>query len=252
MSTLKKAFTIIILLSTSFVAGAQDMGVSFSFFFPKNGDFSTPISPFSIRGLGVNLTNFLGLQTGFSLYRMTGMNITDIPLESTKPLVGPNFTLLIPAEAVIQLGNESVQFSIKGGGFFFYSFDQKLNYGNIDRAIRTQYNLAVVNSEFGFDNKPGFGYLFGSELIVYLANGYGVSLEGNYYIGGSNLNLTGNYLGFDSTGNAAALDNNGNPTSVALDYSDSKVDFTGLEVSVGIIMSGGGGGPKRGKKRRRR
>ena len=70
---------------------AQEMGVSFSFFFPKNGYFSAPISPFSIRGLGFNLTNFLAIETGGSLYRMTGMNISDEGLSSREPLVGPFF-----------------------------------------------------------------------------------------------------------------------------------------------------------------
>ncbi|MDH5476031.1 MAG: hypothetical protein OEX22_10100, partial [Cyclobacteriaceae bacterium] len=125
----------IILFSSSSIK-AQDMGISFSFFFPKNGDFSTPISPFSIRGLGVNFTDYLGVQTGFSLYRMTGMSVKDIPFESSKPLVGPNFTLLIPAELVIKLAGSSVELNLKGGGFFFYSFGQQLNYGNLDRSIR--------------------------------------------------------------------------------------------------------------------
>lgn len=220
------------------------MGLSFSFFFPKNGDFSTPISPFSIRGLGFNFTNFLGVQTGASLYRMSGMNVTELPFESSKPIVGPNFTLLIPAELVIQLSTGNLELNLKGGGFFFYSMGQKLNYGNLDRAIRDYENLVVLNSDFTFDNKPGFGYLFGTELVVYLSNGYGVSLEGNYYIGGANLNLAGSYLGYDASG--TSLQKN-------VEYKDSKVDFTGLEVAIGIIMSGGGGGggPKKQKKRRR-
>ena len=232
----------IILFSSSSIK-AQDMGISFSFFFPKNGDFSTPISPFSIRGLGVNFTDYLGVQTGFSLYRMTGMSVKDIPFESSKPLVGPNFTLLIPAELVIKLAGSSVELNLKGGGFFFYSFGQQLNYGNLDRAIRDFENLAVVNSDFDFDNSPGFGYQAGAEFVVFLNNGYGVSLEGNYYIGGSKLNLMGSYIGYDAIGNIAQKEAN---------YADAKVDFTGLEVAIGIIMSGGGGGSKQAKKRRRR
>jgi len=235
------AFSIILFSATSIKA--QDVGLSFSFFFPKNGDFSTPISPFSIRGLGINFSDFLGVQTGFSLYRMTGMNVKGVEFESTKPLVGPNFTLLIPLELVIKLAGSSAELNLKGGGFFFYSFDQQLNYGNLDRAIRDYENLAVVNSDFNFDNSPGFGYQFGAEVVVFLSNGYGVSLEGNYYIGGSKLNLVGSYLGYDIAGNSRQEN---------LNYPDAKVDFTGLEVAIGIIMSGGGGKPKQGKKRRRR
>ncbi|HEY8512790.1 MAG TPA: hypothetical protein VIL31_12610, partial [Cyclobacteriaceae bacterium] len=54
---------------------AQDFGLSFSYFLPKNGYFSTPISPFSIRGVGVDITNFLAVETGASLYRMSGLNV---------------------------------------------------------------------------------------------------------------------------------------------------------------------------------
>ena len=54
---------------------AQDFGLSFSYFLPKNGYFSTPISPFSIRGLGVDLNRFVALEAGASLYRMSGLNV---------------------------------------------------------------------------------------------------------------------------------------------------------------------------------
>ncbi|HMP99856.1 MAG TPA: hypothetical protein PKC24_08750, partial [Cyclobacteriaceae bacterium] len=74
-------------------AEAQEMGLSFSYFIPKNGYLSTPVSPFSIRGLGVGLNDYISLETGFSLYRMAGLNIIDIPYESKDALLGPNFTL---------------------------------------------------------------------------------------------------------------------------------------------------------------
>ena len=218
------------------------MGVSFSFFFPKNGDFSTPISPFSVRGVGVNFNDFLGVQTGFSLYRMTGMNVVGLPFESTKPLLGPNFTFLVPAELVLQFSGNSMKFNVKGGGFFYYSFDQRLNYGIIDKALREHYQLQVVDSKFDFDNKPGFGYLVGIEYIFYLSKGYGISLEGNYYVGRSSLALRGTYQGGTGT---VLFD------PVAVDYPDSKVDFTGLEVSIGVLMGGGNGGQNKKKKRRR-
>lgn len=115
---------IALLTLISSVSFAQDFGLSFSYFLPKNGYFSTPISPFSIRGVGVDITPFLALETGASLYRMSGLNMKDLPFESNSPLVGPNFTIFIPAELVIQLKGSSVEFDIKGGGFFFYGFDR--------------------------------------------------------------------------------------------------------------------------------
>jgi hypothetical protein len=242
---MKKILAVILCMtcSSTFVI-AQDFGLSFSYFLPKNGDFSTPISPFSIRGLGFDLNRFVALEAGVSLYRMSGLNLKDLPLESKKPLLGPNFTVLVPAELVFQLKGKAVEFDIKGGGFFFYGFGQKLNYGNLDRAIRQATQLQVVNADATFKNHPGFGYHGGAELTVFVTSQVGVSLESNYFVGDAKFPLEGNYNG------AAA---NGTFTSESINYTDAKIDFTGLEFSIGIIMTSGGGGgaPKKKAKRRR-
>src|SRR6476620_4709182 len=104
-----KWLVLVMMLSAS-LAHAQQFGLSFSYFIPKNGYFSTPISPFSIRGIGVNLTNFLALETGASLYRMSGLNLKGLPYESKEPLIGPNFTIFVPAELVIMLKAGQVEF----------------------------------------------------------------------------------------------------------------------------------------------
>ncbi len=208
---------------------AQDVGLSFSYFIPRNGYFSTPISPFSIRGLGVNLNRFLAIETGASLYRMSGLNIIDLPFESKDALLGPNFTLFVPVELVIQFKGKQVEFDIKGGGFAFYGFDQKLNYGNFDRSIRTFENWDVANSNLKFSNNPGFGYHFGAELTFNVTRQFGISLETNYLMGSAKFPLTGSYTGGTMT----------NPLeTIPVDYKDAKVDFTGLEFSIGIIFSG--------------
>ncbi|HNV30823.1 MAG TPA: hypothetical protein PKJ83_16875 [Cyclobacteriaceae bacterium] len=207
----------------------QDVGLSFSYFIPRNGYFSTPISPFSIRGLGVNLNRFLAIETGASLYRMSGLNIIDLPFESKDALLGPNFTLFVPVELVIQFKGKQVEFDIKGGGFAFYGFDQKLNYGNFDRSIRTFENWDVANSNLKFSNNPGFGYHFGAELTFNVTRQFGISLETNYLMGSAKFPLTGSYTGGTMT----------NPLeTIPVDYKDAKVDFTGLEFSIGIIFSG--------------
>ena len=36
-------------------SSAQEIGVSASFFLPKDGYFSAPISPISFRGIGINI-----------------------------------------------------------------------------------------------------------------------------------------------------------------------------------------------------
>jgi hypothetical protein len=241
---MKKILSLIIIFMSALYheSRGQDFGLSFSYFIPKHGDFSTPISPFSIRGLGVDLTKFLALETGASLYRMAGLNLKDLPLESTKPLLGPNFTILVPVELVIQLKGSRAEFDIKGGGFFFYGFGQKINYGNLDRAIRSLEGWQVANSEVSFGNNPGFGYHGGAEFTVYLTSQLGISLESNYYVGQASFPLAGTY-----TGGNSSLE------TKSLAYDDAKIDFTGIEFSIGVIISQGGGksGPKKKPKRRR-
>jgi hypothetical protein len=219
---------------------SQDFGLSFSYFIPRNGDISTPISPFSFRGLGVSLNKFLALETGITLYRMSGLSMTGIPFESDKSLVGPNFTFFVPGEIVIQFPGKGFEFDIKGGGFVFYGLNQKLNYGNIDRAIRAMEGWDVVNSDFSFKNGPGYGIHAGVELNVDVTRQFGISLEVNYLMGGSALPLTGSYTG--------GMLGGPNQTRAAA-YDDAKVDLTGIEVSIGVFMkSGGGGAPKRKKR----
>lgn len=237
---------IVIILSLLFCvaisSSAQQVGLSFSYFIPRNGDFSTPISPFSIRGIGVNVNRFIALQTGASLYRMSGMGMIDLPFESKNSLLGPNFTILVPAEIVFQLvKGDQLRFDIKGGGFFFYGFDQNINYGNMDRALKQYKKVDVLNSDLSFENNPGFGYQFGAELTIPVTGQVSISLETNYLSGYSSLPLKGSYIG------GTIIGPNEN---VPLDYKDAKVDFTGLEFSVGLNFDTGGGKPSKSKRRR--
>lgn len=207
---------------------AQEMGVSFSFFFPKDGYFSAPISPFSLRGLGFNITRNLALESGFSLYRMSGMNVTGLDFPSKEPIVGPFFNLMVPVELILQFGNETFEFRLKGGGFAFYNFGTKLNYGNFDRAIRDHLTWQVANADLDYDNKVGYGYEFGTEIISYFTRSFGISVGANYYVGGAEMNLRGSVTGGSE----------GIPIrNVKLDYPGSKLDYTGLEISMGVIFT---------------
>lgn len=235
----KYVFTFLILIILSVTATAQDFGLSFSYFIPKNGYLSTPVSPFSIRGLGFDINRFLAIETGASLYRMSGLNLKDLPFESKEPLVGPNFTILVPVELVFQLHGSQVEFDIKGGGFFFYGFANKLNYGNLDRAIRTAEEWQVANSSFSFENNPGFGYHAGAELTVFVTSQVGVSLETNYFVGDAKFPLQGSYTGGNSLLETRDVE-----------FSAAKIDFTGLEFAIGLIFSSGNS--KAPPKRRRR
>lgn len=238
---MKKIILAAVVLAASYSLKAQNVGLSFSYFVPRNGYFSTPISPFSLRGVGIDFNKYFGVQTGVTLYRMSGLNIIDLPFESKEPLLGPNFTIFIPAEFVFQLKGQRMEFDIKAGAFMFYGFDQKLNTGNIDRAIRQYHQWDVVNSDLDFKNNPGFGTQFGAEWTIYVTNQFGVSLETNYLMGTAKFPLNGSYTGGTM---ANGLQN------VTADYKDAKVDFTGLEFSVGLLFTGNGGGSKPKSRRR--
>jgi hypothetical protein len=241
-----KKFTAIFLF-TFFItfSYAQEFGLSFSYFIPKNGYFSTPISPFSIRGLGFDINRFLAVETGASLYRMSGLNLKDLPFKTKDALVGPNFTILVPVELVIQLRGNAVEFDIKGGVFGFYGFDQKINYGNFDRALRQYKGWQVANGDFSYGNKPGYGFHGGAELTFPVTGQVGLSLEANYLMGQSAFPLKGSYTG----GGPGGIET----INVNDDFKKAKIDFTGLEFSIGLTFnSGGGGGPKKSNAKRRK
>ncbi|MEM7106905.1 MAG: hypothetical protein AAF519_01675 [Bacteroidota bacterium] len=210
-------------------AKGQEVGLSFSYFLPRNGYFSTPISPFSLRGVGVDLNRYLAVQTGFSLYRMSGLNIKDIDdFESKDALVGPNFTLMAPVELVLQFIGQKQEFRLKAGGFGFLTFDNKLNNGNIDKAIRQFESWDVANASFDFDSAPGFGYFFGAEYVVFVSRQWGLSFEANYLIGDAGFELSGTYTGGNIVGGLLTRE---------VDYDEAKLDLTGLELSIGIIIT---------------
>jgi hypothetical protein len=240
---MKKIFLATIIAVSALPLAAQDFGLSFSYFLPKNGYFSTPISPFSIRGLGVDLNRFFALETGVSLYRMSGLNLKGLPFESKSPLIGPNFTILVPAELVFQLRGNALEFDIKGGGFFFSALGNKINYGNFDRALRTYSGWEVANSDLTFKAQPGFGYHGGADLTINVTSDVGVSLEANYFVGEAKFPVSGTMRGGVSMIETRQLD-----------FEEAKIDFTGLEFSIGLIFSSGGGtkAPKKNYKKRRR
>jgi hypothetical protein len=213
--------------ATAQLASGQNVGVSFSFFFPKNGYFSIPISPFSLRGVGINLNRYVALESGFSLYRMSGLSVTDVPFETKDPILGPTTTLLVPAELVLQVGNSSQQFRVKGGVFAFYNLSSRLMSGNLDKALKEYVMWDVLNSDYTYENNLGWGYQLGAEYIVYITKQFGITLGANYFFGGADLNLEGSYSGGLSGGTLQ--------TAIE-DFPDSKLDFTGWEISLGALF----------------
>ena len=226
---MKKLVAIFSLLFLTITVKAQDIGLSFSYFIPKNGYFSVPVTPFSIRGLGFDLNRFFAIETGFTLYRISGMGVKGLPYESKKPLIGPFFSLMVPLEAVITFNFDNQAFKIKGGGFLFYNFDTKINDGNLDRELREYLEWEVLNSDLSVRNNLGYGYHFGAEYIIYFSKKFGISLEAYYLSGSSPLDLKGSYSGVPSNGR--------NIVTEEIELPDAELDFTGYEFSIGILFS---------------
>ncbi|MCZ8355567.1 MAG: hypothetical protein O9340_12585 [Cyclobacteriaceae bacterium] len=235
---MKKIF-ILLLLGFSLQTYAQDFGLSFSYFIPRNGEFSTPVSPFSLRGVGVSLNNYVSIETGVSLYRMAGLGVVDLPFETDRAIVGPNFNLMVPVELVFTLKGNRLQFDVKGGGFGFVTFDNRINYGHLDRALLEFTQWQSLNSSATFSSSPGFGWMSGAELTIYFTQQFGLSFEANYLASTARFPIEGSYTG----------SNNNVVTTENFNFSEAKMDFTGMEFSIGLIFSNGGGGNK--PKRRR-
>ena len=77
---------------------ARSQGVSFSYLIPTNGYISAPVSPFSLRGIGLEFGDYLGVTTGGTLYYMSGLSMEDLPFANDKPFTGPHFSVLVPAQ----------------------------------------------------------------------------------------------------------------------------------------------------------
>lgn len=223
-----KRFLLLFWLLVPLCLCGQQLGLSFSYFVPRNGNFSTPVSPFSLRGVGIDLNRWLSLETGFTLYRMAGLGLRHVPFDTREPLTGPNFTVFVPAELVFHLRGRKMELNVKAGAFAFHGFGQRIDYGSMDRALVRYQNWRVGNSRFSFENRPGWGYHAGLEWLVYVSRQFGISLETNYLAGASRFPLTGEATGVDAGGML---------TTVPLSFPDAKIDFTGFEFSVGVMMT---------------
>ena len=137
--------------------------------------------------------------------------------------------MMVPLEAVITFNFDSQAFKLKGGGFLFYNFNTKINEGNLDRELKEYLGWEVLNSDFSVNNNLGYGYRFGAEYIIYFSKKFGISLEAYYLSGSSPLDMKGIYKGIPSDGDLIVEE--------AVDFKDAELDFTGYELSIGILFS---------------
>lgn len=217
---------LLILLTLFFGGKLLSQGVSFSYLIPKNGYLSAPVSPFSIRGIGIGST--VGVETGATLYNIPGLGMDHLPFDSNKPLVGPHFALLVPLEAFLKLPLGSVNIKFMAGGFGWWNINPRLNEGNMDRAFRTYEGWDVLNTHFSMENKLGIGWLAGLELEFRVNDRFSITTECQYLKGAANTALTGSYSGATSAGDFHTQ---------SIDIPDAAILLQGLELSVGVKFS---------------
>ncbi|MFT7281491.1 MAG: hypothetical protein ACI9DM_001217 [Cyclobacteriaceae bacterium] len=216
---------ILILSCLSFMYVANSQGVSVSYLIPKGGYISAPISPFSIRGLRIPITDFLGLQGGATLYNFPGLPIKDPLLDHNLPMRGYTFGLLVPVQLYIggKLGGVSVIFS--GGVFGLAFFNDRMIEGNLDRSVAKEMGWDVANTNAELKNRAGFGLLGGIEFEVPFNRDLSLTFGVNYLSGKADSPIEGTVRG-GLLGQAVI--------EAPIQYSSAQTILEGLELSVGV------------------
>ncbi|UXP33507.1 hypothetical protein N6H18_06015 [Reichenbachiella agarivorans] len=209
------------------VLPVMGQGVSMSFIIPKDGYFSAPVSPLSVRGLGYKW-GMIGFGTGASLYNMPGLPMSDLPFEADKPLVGPFWSVLVPLQLTLGVDGQRMSAKLLAGGFGMWHISPRLNYGNLDRAIADYEGWDVANADVELENKLGGGWMTGMELAFHVNRQFSITTEVEYLSGSSAMPLRGDYQGGTAGGQ---IENK------PLDYADAHVMLQGWEISIGVVIN---------------
>lgn len=199
-------------------------GVSFSYLIPKNGLLAAPVSPLSIRGIGFG-AGAVGFETGFTLYNIPGLSMEELPFESNKPLVGPHFATMVPAQLALALDFDGFRIKFLAGGFGFYQLFPRINEGNMDRELLKYESWDVATSDLSMENKIGGGLMGGIEFSFPINNRTSFSTGVQYLSGRSASAIEGSYSGGV---------NGGIISSREADFPDAKTLFEGFEISFGV------------------
>ena len=203
------------------------IGVSTAIFLPRNGAASHPVSPLSLRDIGVSFGSFLGLTSALSLYNINGMGLVDgnlSPMDLSGPGAGPFYTVLGSLAVQITVPVWRLEIEPLAGVFGYHAFSPRLNGRAIDAYLAELGGHETVDAALVPPGSWGWGYLFGGSVGMKITDQIGVSLGAQYYLGGSPLGLTGTYR---ADGNASDL-------ALPQDLSNARLDFTGIEVILGV------------------
>lgn len=216
---------VLILLLGGIAVNSYGQGISFSYLVPRNGYVSAPVSPLSVRGLGYYYGP-VGVETGGSVYSMSGLGMKGLPFETDQPLTGPHFSLLVPAELVFKLEGRLVSWKLRGGGAGIWHINPRINEGNLDRALRDYEGWVVANSNMEIETSLGWGWIAGTSFEWHLARDFSISTEVSYLSVPAKASLSGSYTG----GNQGLLETR------QAQFADAAIDLSGLELSIGVIL----------------
>ncbi|MCH7535867.1 MAG: hypothetical protein IH948_09040 [Bacteroidetes bacterium] len=226
---IKLKWVIVLVILIPITSSGKELGVSFSYLFPKNGYFSSPIAPLSIRGVGISLGESLSLGTGVSWYNISGVQVIktgDFPF--TTPVLGPLTTFLFPLELTLKIPLGVHRFELIGGGFLFFNSKSRINEGNLDNEFLRETNWKVLNGDYYITNGLGTGFDYGGSLVIYVKKNIGLTFKAMYMVGYMPIKLEGWYHGYDQ---------NDVYQTKNFSYKDSKMDITGWELSIGAVFT---------------
>lgn len=204
---------------------AYSQGMSFSYLIPKSGYLSAPVSPFSIRGLG--LGEDFGIETGASIYNVPGLAMEDLPFTYEKPLIGPQFALMIPVELFAKMTFKAMAIKLMVGGFIWWNINPRINEGNMDRAFREYEGWEVLNTNFDLKDKLGRGLMGGLEFEFFVSRKFSIVTAAQYLLGSAQAQLRGSYTGGDSSG----------LQTKEIDLKETAIQLSGIELSIGVILN---------------
>lgn len=218
-------FTFLCFLLLSLASLSQ--GLSVSYLIPQNGQLAAPVSPFSVRGLRLPLLNNMGIQTGGTLYIFPGLPVEGLPFSSEESLRGASLGLILPVEAYVGFKSNGVQVLFSGGVFGIGFFNNRINQGHWDRAIRDFNEWDLVNGELQLDNRLGYGWISGISIDIPITRKYALSFGVNYLSAQVNSPIGGIIEGITSSNQRI---------NETLDYNDAYTLLQGLEISLGVSL----------------
>ena len=212
----------------------QGIGVNFCYLMPRNGMFSHPVPPLSVRDIGFDIGRYLGVAGSLSLYSIRGMGIKDEagrPIETDGPIVGPFLSLLSSAVGKVRVPIWKIELEANGGIFGCYNIDPPLMTGTLDRYLVSATPPTIyeaVSSSISAGGNWAWGWVFGGKVTYFIKGQIGIAVGANYYLGGGDLKLSGSYVAAEGASTPVTI------PDLPANLQNAYLDYTGLEIVLGI------------------